>query len=584
MQTRSRPESKRSKASEPVPTIGLLVDCLEDSYQWSVLRGAMDAARTYGARLVCFAGGVLDAPRGDGGERNGVFDLAGPRNVDGLVILSGAIGNRIGSDRLREYCARFRPLPMCSIAVELADMSSVCIDNESGMRAAIEHLIRVHDRNHIAFVRGPVANAEAERRFDVYRLALEAGCIPFSERYVVIGDFERSGGRKAVRTLLRERKIDLHDLDAIVTANDQMALGVLDELADARIRVPDQVAVVGFDDIDEARFTAPPLTTVRQPLYEQGRDAVRIVLDQLRNGAPQQRIVRNTELVTRRSCRCQASHPTSTRYPGGPDSWPGLDTAMVQRNKMMLADINRAAGGELSAAGDGWAERLLNSFVEQVRGELEDAFSYSYDDFLREMVASESDLSVCNEVLSALRAHVVPTLVANTNRMVRAEDLLHEARKATAEVMARVEARRRVHAEKCARSLGRAAAAIASAHDLDGLSRAVEQHLPALGIPRCYVATYDGSRGEERMARIALAHTPDRPRKDGPSQQPHLAADIVRHHVLPTAGERPLVVLPTVFRGEELGILILELEAADGYLYETLREAFTAAVAGVRSS
>src|SRR5882672_10568541 len=132
----ARVATKRMDASGPSPTIGLLVDSLDDAYQWSVLRGAMDSALECGAHLLCFAGGVLEAPRGNGGERNGVFDLATPTTVDALIVMSGAIGNRVGSDRLREYCERFRPLPMCSIAVELTDMSSVCIDNESGMRAA----------------------------------------------------------------------------------------------------------------------------------------------------------------------------------------------------------------------------------------------------------------------------------------------------------------------------------------------------------------------------------------------------------------------------------------------------------------
>jgi DNA-binding LacI/PurR family transcriptional regulator len=584
MQIRSRAEPKRLTVPGPAPTIGLLVDCLEDSYQWSVLRGAMDAAYSYGAHLICFAGGVLDAPRGSGGERNGVFDLAGPRSVDALVILSGAIGNRIGVERLREYCARFRPLPMCSIAVELADMSSVCIDNESGMRVAIEHLIRVHDMKRIAFVRGPVANAEAERRFGVYQQALAASGIPFSEKFVVIGDFEQRGGRDAVRTLLGERKLGPGDLDAIFAANDQTALGVLDELANGGIRVPDQIAVVGFDDIEEARFTVPPLTTVRQPLYEQGRDAVRIVLDQLRNGAPSERIVRNTELVTRRSCGCQSRHSMSTRDPGAPPSSLGFEAAILERHQVILADMARAARGELASAGASWAERLLNAFVEQTRGDSNDAFSVSFDDMLRRLSTSDSDLSVCIDVLAAFRARVVPCLARDLNRMVRAEDLLHEAGATTAEVMDRVQAMRRVRAEKRARSLGRAAAAIASAHDLDDLSRAVDQHLPALGIPRCYVATYHGSPGEERMARIALVHTPAAPHTDAPSWQLHPAVDILRHHVLPTTGEHALAVLPTVFRGEDLGILILELEAVDGYLYETLRDVFTAALAGARPS
>jgi DNA-binding LacI/PurR family transcriptional regulator len=536
---------ERPSAAGPSPIVGLLIDSLEDSYQWSVLRGAMDAARDLGAHLLCFAGGVLD---GQGGARNGVFDLAGPQSVDALVVMSGAIGNRIGPERLARYCERYRPLPICSIAVDLGELSSVCIDNESGLRVMIEHLVRVHGKRRIAFVRGPVANAEAERRFAVYRQALDSSGIPFSPELVVVGDFEPRGGREAAAALL-ERKVDARGLDAIVAANDAMALGVLDELSRLGIRVPDQVAVVGFDDIEESRFAVPPLTTVRQPLYEQGRDAVRIVLDQLRGKAAPERVVRPTELVLRRSCGCLGAH---------------------------------AASGEPSEAGSDSDERLLRAFVEQLRGDSPDGFTRTYDDFVRKLSSTEADLGICNDVLSTMRGRLGPHLEDDLQRRAAAEDMLHEARERTADVMERVQAWRRMRAERRARSLGRAAAAISAAHDLDDLSRAVAEHVPALGIARCYLATFDSSVGASRLARLALAFAPDAPRSETPSWQLHPAAEILRRHVLPSSGVRALAVLPTVRKDDELGILVLELEAVEGYMYETLRDVFTVALAGAR--
>jgi phosphoserine phosphatase RsbU/P len=577
-----RRDSKHLSVTARGPTIGLLVDCLEDSYQWSVLRGAMDAASDHGARLLCFAGGVLQAPQAEGGDRNGVFDLAGPKCVDALIVMSGVIGNRVGLEGLQRFCERYRPLPMCSIAVDLPEMSSVCIDNESGMRVAIEHLIRVHDRKGIAFVRGPPANAEAERRFEVYKQALESGGLRYVPEWVAVGDFERAGGRAAVRTLLIDRKLSVQDLDAIVAANDATALGTLEELENLGIRVPDQIAVIGFDDIEESRFTVPSLTTVRQPLYEQGRDAVRMVLDQLNGGALPERVVRRTELVTRRSCGCLAPRAASSRGSLAPPTTLGFEAALVERHPIILAAMSRASRGELSAAGAGWAERLLNAFVGQIRGESPNAFTLSYDEIVRRLSVADADLPVCNDVLSAMRDRVLPCFTNDTQRRAGAEDMIHEARVTTAEVMDRAQAWRRMRAEKRARVLGRAAAAIASSHDLDELSRAVEEHLPPLGITRCYVATFDGKPGDERRARLALVHTPHARHSEAPSWQLKPVEEILRNHVLPEAGEHALAVLPTVFRGEELGVLVLELEAVDGYLYETLRDVFTAALAGAR--
>jgi DNA-binding LacI/PurR family transcriptional regulator len=437
-----------------------LVDSLEDGYQWSVLRGAIEEAARQSANLLCFAGGVLEAP-GAGAAYNGVFDLAGPDSVDALVVMSGAIGNRIGPESLQRYCDRYRRLPMCSVAVPIGDASSVCINNDNGMRVAVEHLVRIHGKIRIAFVRGPVANDEAEGRFRVYKETLEGSAIPFSPALVHTGDFEYEGGRNAARTLLTGGKLAADGPDAVVAANDTMALGLLDELSGSGIRVPDQLAVVGFDDIEESRFATPPLTTVRQPLFEQGRDAVQVVLDELRGG-PSKHLVREPVLVTRRSCGCVALDDAST------------------------------------------------TISEQ--------------------------------------------------------------------------AAKRMRAEKRVRSLGRAAAAIALARDLDELSRAVAEHLPRLGIPRCYVATFDETSGPARQARLALVHPHERGRSEAPSWQLQSATHLLRHTVFPKDRARAMAVLPTVFRGEELGLLVLELDALDAYLYETLRDVFTAALAGARRS
>jgi LacI family transcriptional regulator len=75
------------------------------------------------------------------------------------------------------------------------------------------------------------------------------------------------------------------DLDAVVVANDRMALGAMHTLRGRRLRIPEDVAVTGFDDIEEAAWFAPPLTSVGQPLAEMGRQAVRRLWAEFQGGA-----------------------------------------------------------------------------------------------------------------------------------------------------------------------------------------------------------------------------------------------------------------------------------------------------------
>jgi LacI family transcriptional regulator len=93
------------------------------------------------------------------------------------------------------------------------------------------------------------------------------------------GDFRREGGRAVAAALVAEGRAALPR--AVVCGNDQMALGMLDEFGRAGVRVPADVLVSGFDGIEETRLSSPRLTTVRQPMEELGRAAVRAMVDRL---------------------------------------------------------------------------------------------------------------------------------------------------------------------------------------------------------------------------------------------------------------------------------------------------------------
>ncbi len=283
-------------------TIGILVDLLEDRYQNTVLRGIADAAAEQDVNLICFAGGGLNSPERFGRQRNKIFDLVSAESVDALLLMSGTLGNYIGPAEMTRFCERFDAVPICSIAVALEGIPSILVDNATGMRQAVVHLIHTHNCKRIAFIRGPEENEEAEHRYRVYRDVLEEHGLPLLEELVVSGDFQKTAGVEAVNVFFDDRR---DPPDAIVAADDYMALGVIEALQARGLDVPRDVAVVGFDDVEEARFTEPPLTTVHQPLYEKGRFATETILAMLRGEAVADRLVMHTDLVTRTSCGCE---------------------------------------------------------------------------------------------------------------------------------------------------------------------------------------------------------------------------------------------------------------------------------------
>jgi DNA-binding LacI/PurR family transcriptional regulator len=169
----------------------------------------------------------------------------------------------------------------------------VDIDNVGGAFAAVTHLAS-RGRRTIATISGPQDMPPGRDRLVGYRSALEAEGLPLDEAVEESADFTQEGGEHAMRRLLERRPW----LDAVFAASDLMASGALRSLAEAGRRVPDDVAVVGYDDDPVAAASSPPLTSVRQPIEEMGREMARLLLDAAH--APR-RVILTTELQVRLS-------------------------------------------------------------------------------------------------------------------------------------------------------------------------------------------------------------------------------------------------------------------------------------------
>ena len=222
--------------------------------------------------------------------------LAG--KVDGLLIGEGVVP----SAAVARLAKR---MPVVVVAGDTTQRGAdvVCADNWSGAHALVEHLVTGHGRRRLYLVDGPATAPDATAR----RLAMQA-VIDAHPGTVLTGSFDgrftvRNGQEAAERLLAATRDAPLPD--AIVCANDQMAIGLLRTLAAGGVRVPADVAVVGFDDIFPASLTHPPLTTVHQPMREIGERACERLFERIADPSLRPTVeLLPTELVLRESCGC----------------------------------------------------------------------------------------------------------------------------------------------------------------------------------------------------------------------------------------------------------------------------------------
>jgi DNA-binding LacI/PurR family transcriptional regulator len=551
------------RAFRRVRRVGILCDWLEDHYQDQIVAGAAKAALERGVELVCVAGGMLGAPNRYGAERNHLFQLVDDSIVDGLVVLSGTLGSHHGQQALQRYLHRFAPLSICSVAVALPGVSNVLVDNDVGMRSAVEHLIDAHQVSEFAFIGGPDANGEAARRLAVFHATLAARGIKADPRSIFTGDFRPASGKQAVAAFY-----DTHGLrpQAIVAANDLMALGALSALRERGIRVPRDTRLVGFDDIEEAHFSNPPLTTIDQKLQRQGQVALDLVLRQLDGETPSDVSIQ-TKIQVRASCGCVTAKPLEVK---GPDTPVGFELAWASRREMVLAELYRASQGSLGYLGQGWEKELYAA----MRPALLDgrAFLERMDAIVHSVLEEAGELDDWHRVVSTLRRLALECAHNDAANRARLENLFFEAQSLALFASERYLTRWRLQMKRSVLKLVTAGTAIASAPEYAQLLGVLKERLPDLGVANCYVALYSQS-GHDKSS-LVVAYSQDGSGRalesmlDMEMQTRKLLASVL--DVCPASS--PEVIESLSFDRRPIGFAVLRYAAGQSMVYEALRD------------
>ena len=238
--------------------------------------GIHDMALEQDVNLIYFAGRQIGTPDPQQAIFNPIYDLIKPACCDGIIV-AGLIMTYLSAEERVQWLHSFSHLPIVSIGAQipLTTVTQLQVDNVQGVYDIVVHLIQVHKKQRIAFIQGSGVQTESMERYQGYLKALADHDIPFDPALVTTGDWQVASGRRAVQHLWRETD---QAPDAIVAANDHMALGAVEMLTKLGIAIGDAVAVVGFDNTTEAQVSLPAITTVEQPIYQLGNRAVALLL------------------------------------------------------------------------------------------------------------------------------------------------------------------------------------------------------------------------------------------------------------------------------------------------------------------
>ena len=289
----------RSLRTDQTNTVGILVDDLLSPFSPPVVRGIQDKLKE-----INFMSLIVNSDWDLEQEQAGLESLLS-RPVDGIIFVE--YSHMTSSEALSRsnkpgvFVHRLFGTPI---------KNSVVPDDVYGASLAVDHLIRLGHRS-IAHIQGPESWHNSKDRLTGYKQTLVKAEIPLVEEWIQPGDWEVEGGYRAAQSILR---LSIRPT-AIFAANDLMALGAIYAIQDAGLRVPQDVAIVGYDNREFSWIVRPGITTVKMPVYEMGRIAAEILLQQINEGIHETEEVKvKGELIVRDTCGANASQKTQQRF------------------------------------------------------------------------------------------------------------------------------------------------------------------------------------------------------------------------------------------------------------------------------
>ncbi|MBZ4665286.1 LacI family DNA-binding transcriptional regulator [Mahella sp.] len=275
----------RDLKSSKTNTIGLIVSDLAGPFFSELIRGVQEATLAGGYDLMALSA--------IGGFDSTAAKFLKEKRTDAMVIFA----HNLDDSLIKSAARQDMPIALLDRRSSGKYIINIEVDNFNGAYKAVEYLISL-GYSKIAYISGSDDSYDNIKRFDGYKAALKAYGIEYTPKLYYNGNFVESGGYQAAKLMLFQNDLP----QAIFAANDEMAIGAMEAFDEAGLKVGRDIAIIGFDDIRLAQYVNPPLTTIKQPVYEMGCLAVRLLMQALQGDFPNEEIILPAELIIRKSC------------------------------------------------------------------------------------------------------------------------------------------------------------------------------------------------------------------------------------------------------------------------------------------
>jgi diguanylate cyclase (GGDEF)-like protein len=550
------------------PTIGILpgwsglAGIIPDRYLASILKGIQSAARVKQCHLLLAWGlGRVYLQSGDTFPAwpevasDSDFLPVGPWNTDGLIVFA-PLRHEARSRYLKELSDQGFPVLYIATGEQGPSISA---NNESGIHQAVAHLVN-HGHRHIAFVAGdPTDKGDSQTRLHAYHAALAQHNLEVRPELIVHGWHTYTGGYEAAENFIDSGV----EFTALISSDDNSAVGAMQAFRDKGLRIPDDVAVIGFDDQPDAVAQIPPLASIHVPLTMIGEQSLALMFDHLTGGHDLQSMQIPTRLVPRQSCGCM---PRFVSFAGGRKNTSELfashadrdphDLQTVQKDMVseMLATLPAASLFPLGERTSRMCTRLVQAFYTSLKESSAARFQSTLMSILQEMESAADNIDSLQSIITVLRREMtqLPVLWSQPRTQHLAEDLLHQARAAISESAQRQDYRHQYQWEIAAQAISELTARLSASLDERQAVQVLEAHLPSVGIRHVRVALFEKDEADTVAESVLLNAGSEEAGRHFPTR------DFPPPGLYPEDELLNLVLVPLVFQDEAFGYVAFD--------------------------
>ncbi len=526
-----------------------------NQYSSPLLRGIQAAVHDKGVNLLAACGvdqGIMSAravrPAWPDELPSSDFIPVADWNTDGLIIITPLFIQ----DEIR-FIQKIhdKGFPILFIGSG-AWTPMINVDNEGGMRQAMEHLVE-HGHRDIAFIAGIKDDGDSHSRLKAYREAVREFGLNDDPRLVEFGAHRTESGYDAMKRILQSSV----KISAVACSNDNSAVGALRAIKETGLSVPWDIALTGFDDNFMSLVQVPPMTSVHYPLFETGYRALLLLCKRIEFGPgsiPEETRI-NTYLVPRQSCGCMPEAIASTAVRS--EIWTVPPDAQNFRE-----NISRTIKEKLSenptqtnlAEIQPLCDSLVETFFRSIQDEEPAHFQTGLSRVMQQIEAMEEDAHPWQAAISILRAgaRALYAKEADALRRESAENLADQARTIISESARRRYMRMQFRQAQEEDTMGRFAAQLLSSLDEEQVYSTLENGLPQVGIGSGYVALFE-PQGDDPVggSQIRTYQKDSAPLRFATRQFPPAG-------LYPEDKPFSLALLPLVFQDEKMGYVAFD--------------------------